>query len=114
MKPIDIVYVLGTGSSWSDNEIRFSLRSVFKNLTNIGQIFIVGERPDGLKGFLHIDHPDEFPSTNADGNIIRKVLQACKDPRVSEKFLIINDDHIIMKPMRAEKIPPFHFRNFHY
>jgi hypothetical protein len=67
MKPIDIVYVLGTGSNWSDNEIRFSLRSVFKNLTNIGQIFIVGEKPAGLKGFIHIDHPDEFPSTNADG-----------------------------------------------
>jgi len=108
MKPIDIVYVLGTGSKWSNNEIRFSLRSVFKNLTNIGQIFIVGEKPSGLKGFIHIDHPDEFSSTNADGNIIRKVLRACQDPRVSEKFLFINDDHIIMKPMRADRIPPFH------
>lgn len=108
MKPIDIVYVLGTGSTWSDNEIRFSLRSVFKNLTNIGQIFIVGGKPAGLKGFIHIDHPDEFSTVNADGNIIRKVLRACQDPRVSEKFLFINDDHIIMKPLRADRIPPFH------
>ncbi|MFA5816200.1 MAG: hypothetical protein WC865_11320 [Bacteroidales bacterium] len=116
MKPIDIVYVLGTGSGWSDNEIRFSLRSVFKNLTNIGQIFIVGEKPAGLKGFIHIDHPDEFSSINADANIIRKVLRACQDPRVSEKFLFINDDHIIMKPMRADRMPPFHkgdMKSFH-
>jgi len=116
MKPIDIVYVLGTGSGWSDNEIRFSLRSVFKNLPNIGQIFIVGEKPAGLKGFIHIDHPDEFPSNNADGNIIRKVLRTCQDPRLSEKFLFINDDHIIMKPMRADRIPPFHkgdMKSFH-
>ena len=98
MKPIDIVYALGTGSGWSDNEIRFSLRSIFKNLTNIGQIFIVGEKPAGLKGFIHVEHPDEFSSTNADGNIIRKVLRACQDPRVSEKFLFINDDHIIINP----------------
>jgi len=98
MKPLDIVYVLGTGSNWSDNETRFSIRSIFKNLTDVGHIFIVGEKPDGLVNFTHIDHPDEFPSTNADGNIIRKVLRACLDPRVSEKFLFMNDDHIILRP----------------
>jgi hypothetical protein len=108
MKLIDVVYVLGTGSSWSDNEIRFSIRSVLKNLTGIGQIFIVGEHPANLGGFIHIQHPDEFPSTNADGNIIRKVLRACQDPRLSQQFLFINDDHIIMKPIRARNIPPFH------
>ncbi len=108
MKTLDVVYVLGTGSSWDNNEIRFSVRSVLKNLTGIGRIFIVGEKPSGLKGFVHIEHPDEFPSTNADGNIIRKILRACQDPRLTDQFLFMNDDHIIMKPIRAEKIPPFH------
>ena len=108
MPPFDIVYVLGNGSRWSNNEIRFSIRSVFRNLTGIGKIVIVGQRPEGLKDYLHIDHPDEFGPTNADGNIIRKVLRACSDPRVSDKFLFINDDHIIMRASRVHSIPSFH------
>ena len=42
------------------------------------------------------------------GNIIRKVLQACQDPRVSEKFLFINDDYISLRKMNAGAMPPFH------
>jgi hypothetical protein len=96
MKTLDVVYVLVTGSSWDNNEIRFSIRSVPKNLPGIGRIIIIGEKPSGLKGFVHIAHPDEFPSINADGNIIRKVIPACQDPRLTDQFLFMNDDHIII------------------
>ena len=65
MKTLDVVYVLGTGSSWDNNEIRFSIRSVLKNLPGIGRIIIIGEKSSGLKGFVYIAHPDEFPSINA-------------------------------------------------
>jgi hypothetical protein len=57
---------------------------------------------------VHIQHPDEFPSTNADGNIIRKVLRACLDTRITEKFLFINDDHVLLRPIKVQDIPPFH------
>ena len=108
MQPIDIVFVLGTGSNWSNNEIRFSIRSLYKYLEGFGKIFIVGEKPDFLEGCLHIQHPDEFSPENADGNIIRKVLRACQDSRISEKFLFINDDHIFLRKTNAGAIPPFH------
>ena len=108
MKKIDLVYVLGTGSNWNNNEIRFSIRSVHQYLEGFGKIFIVGEKPDFLEGCIHIQHPDEFSPENADGNIIRKVLRACQDPRVSEKFLFMNDDHLFLKETRVAEIPPFH------
>jgi hypothetical protein len=36
------------------------------------------------------------------------VLRVCQELDLSEKFLFINDDHIIMKPTIASGIPPYH------
>lgn len=107
--PIDVVYIIGTGSRWRDNELRFSLRSITKNLSNIGKVFIVGECPDYLKNIIHIPAGDIFdPAINADGNIITKVLAACEDKRLGETFLFINDDHLIIQPVNIADIPAFH------
>lgn len=106
----DVVYVLGTGSNWNNNEIRFSLRSIEKNAVNCGNIFIVGEKPGFLSNeIIHLPAADIFnPNLNADGNIITKVLKACEDERLSEDFLFINDDHLILKPVDLKEIPAFH------
>lgn len=106
-KSIDVVYVLGKGSKWRNNEIRFSLRALEKNLKGIRKVWIVGEKPEFVKNIIHIPHPDELGINNADGNIIRKVLRVCQEESLSENFLFINDDHLIMKPVVASEIPPY-------
>ncbi len=108
LQRVDVVYAIGTGSRWDNNELRFSIRSVYKNLKGFGRIIIVGEKPPFIDGVTHIQYPDRYPKTNADGNIIEKVLQACRDPGVSEKFLFMNDDHIILKPVKISEIPSYH------
>jgi hypothetical protein len=45
---LDLVYTLGTGSQWQNNEIRFSIRSIIKNLTGYRNIYIIGETPNFL------------------------------------------------------------------
>jgi hypothetical protein len=107
MKPIDVVYVLGTGSIWNNNELRFSLRSLEKNLKGFRKVWIVGEKAEWLKNVNHIAYPDELPN-NADGNIIRKVLRVCQEKGLTEDFLFINDDHLVIKPVEAAAIPPYH------
>lgn len=104
---IDVVYVLGSGSYWRNNEIRFSLRALERNLRGIRKVWIIGELPDFIKGIKHIPFQDELLN-NADGNIIRKVLRICQEPELSENFLFINDDHMIMKETEAPAIPPYH------
>ena len=107
----DVVYPIGKGSSWKNNELRFSLRSLEKYGINVGKLFIVGELPDFLTGedIIHIQADDRFnPQVNADGNIIEKVLAACADDRLSEDFLFINDDHILLEPVDLKSIPNFH------
>jgi hypothetical protein len=106
IKPIDIVYPLGDGSPWRNNEIRFSLRSLEKNLKGVGKIWVIGQKPSFLQNVNHIPYSDELVK-NADGNIIRKILRACQEEELSEDFLLINDDHIILQPMIASEIPAY-------
>lgn len=105
---IDVVYVLGRGSKWKNNEIRYSLRSIEKNLIGYRNVYVVGENPGFLKGIIHIPYPDEIGPHNADGNIACKVLRACQEKDLSDIFLFINDDHLILKPMDVSLIPAFH------
>ena len=105
----DVVYVLGTGSNWNDNELRFSLRSLEQNLIGYRNIFVVGSKPVFLQNVIWIPASDDFsPAINADGNIINKVLKACADVRLSENFLFINDDHLILDPIQILEVPAFH------
>lgn len=107
--PIDLVYVLGSGSKWNDNELRFSLRSVEKNLKGKGKVYVVGENPVFLSNeVIHIPHPDPLGGLNADGNMAMKILRACEEESLSDDFLFMNDDFIINRPMQAAKVPWLH------
>lgn len=106
--PLDLVYVLGSGTAWRNNEIRYSLRSVEKNLTNYRNIFVVGENPGFTQNIIHIPFPDMYGQLNADGNMIEKVLAACNHPMLSDNFVYMNDDAYFIKPLDATAITPFH------
>lgn len=105
----DLVYVIGTGSRWNDNELRFSLRSVEKNLRSFRNIVIVGFKPAFLQNVIHIPAIDIFDSAlNADGNMTAKLLLACNTQGLSDNFIFMNDDFIFLQPMEASKIATFH------
>lgn len=107
---VDVVYILGTGSKWQDNEIRFSLRSITKYLSGIRKVWIVGELPcfiDDTK-VEHLYCPDRHGRDNADANMIEKILYACKQKGLSEDFLFMNDDFFILRPLDVADIPILH------
>lgn len=95
---IDIVYVLGSGSKWNDNEIRYSLRSIDQYVPH-RNVIVVGERPDFLTNIIHIDVPDGFANVKGGKykNVLRKTLAACIDDRVSDQFVLMNDDFFFLK-----------------
>jgi hypothetical protein len=100
---MDIVYILGTGSTWNDNEIRFSLRSVEKNVKDFGRVFIVGELPVWLKNVEHIVCPDAFGIKWR--NAYTKILKVCWEEKLSDDFLLMNDDFFIFKEIVASEYP---------
>jgi len=88
---MDILYVLGRGSEWEDNEIRYSLRSVEKHLRDVDKVWIIGQCPDFLTNVNHILMEDE--SLCKETNIYKKILRGCQENELSEDFLFMNDDH---------------------
>lgn len=99
---IDIVYTLGDGSIWDDNELKHSLRSVEENLIDLRQVFIVGHCPDFIDKSKINYIPCEDPyDRNKDANIINKLLRACADKRISDRFIFNSDDQYFMRPIKS-------------
>lgn len=90
----DVVYVLGKGSGWGDNEIRYSIRSFVKHFKDLRNIVVVGECPVWLRGVLHIPFPDNM-NLNKDARMLQKLAAACRDSRVSDRFVFCLDDSFL-------------------
>lgn len=86
-----VVYTIGRGSAWHDNELRISIRSMVKN-TPVRKIIIVGYKPDFLTNVTHIPFPD---GPRKAFNIHQKTLAACNEAR---EFIQAADDHFVLKP----------------
>lgn len=99
----DVVYVLGTGSGWADNELRFSLRSLETYLQDLGTVYVVGHRPKWLTGVVYLPFPDVHICKER--NIMIKLAYACGHPDLSKTFLHCHDDHFMLAPMKATEIP---------
>lgn len=103
----DIVYILGSGSIWDNNEIKYSLRSVEKHLCGVGNVYSCG-----AKSSLNIGHIpcEDFPNQNMTKalNIRNKILAACNDERVSENFLVFSDDYFLLESHAAGAYPYFY------
>lgn len=108
MKPLSIVYALGRGSIWQDNELRFSLRSVEKYLEGYGEVFIIGKQPSfGIKNVTHIqinDVSDYYPALN----IMKKIYSYCAGDKGTEDFLFMNDDHWLLRKFNISEFPYFY------
>lgn len=105
---MDIVYILGKGSVWENNEIRYSLRSVFKNVLDLDNVFIIGERPEWLKNIYHIVAKDPYPVKWK--NAYHKISIACNSKKISSDFLLMNDDFFITKEIQAKNYPYYYNR----
>jgi len=104
---VDVVIPLGRGSKWNNRELRFCLRALESNFNDLGQVWLIGERPLWCENVRHIRMPDLF-ATNKDANLISKILVACYQSEISEAFLRVSDDEILLRPVSAGQLQPFH------
>jgi hypothetical protein len=105
---VDVIYPVGSGSRWDNNELRYSLRALEKNFLDLGRVFVCGAKPPWLTNVIHIDVPD-LPR-NKDANLIDKVLAACK-AGMSDLFVRSSDDELILRPVHASDLLHFHGGN---
>ncbi len=92
---MDIVYVCRKGDN---EELRYSIRSVVKNLPE-SRVWVVGYKPDWYVG-------DFIPVEDTSGkfnNIRLALLAAANHPKVSKNFIYMNDDFFLIKPIKRLK-----------
>lgn len=94
---MDVIYFLGNESRWQDNELRYSLRSIEKNLEQPGRVWIIGHKPEWVRNVRHIPFPDPYKS-NKDANLILKLIRVAVEPDLSDRFIAMSDDHYVLKP----------------
>jgi hypothetical protein len=102
---MDIIYILGTGSKWQNNEIRYSIRSVLKHCQDLERVIIIGEDPGFYQYNDKLIHIQAADTAHKEANIWKKVLKAAGTPEISDPFLFINDDHFMLKPFNAAVYP---------
>lgn len=104
---IDILYIIGTGSIWQNNELRYSLRTIERYGENVGRIFIVGYKPDFISDevtFIPCDDPYNWPHQN----ILHKVVHAIENSDIGPHFLVSSDDHFYIKPTDFANLPVYY------
>jgi hypothetical protein len=98
----DLVYFLGRGSPWDNNELRYSLRSAHANLPH-RKVVVVGERPAWLTGVIHVPAPDRWEVKVR--NTLAKLALAVQVPELSEEFVLMNDDFFTLRPV--DRLPSY-------
>ena len=104
---MDILYIIGTGSKWANNEIRYSLRSVAKFGKNVGRIFVCGANP-GILSDEVIFVPCDDPYECAHKNIMHKIGHVIDNTDIGDEFLLSSDDHFFVRPVDFNTYPLYY------
>ena len=90
---MDIVYIVRPGDD--NEELRYSLRSVAKNMPH-RSIVIAGHTPAWVQNVYSIEIEQNEPKyVNAENNW----RAAMADGNITDQFVVMNDDFYIMKPV---------------
>lgn len=101
---MDILYPL----KYEENnfELRYSLRSLV-NLPH-DKIFMCGFKPSWVTSDVIEIHVEQNPFESKYLRSIKNLIAAMDDDRISENFILMNDDFFILKPIDPELLPALH------
>ena len=102
---MDILYVIGRGSKWENNELRYSLRSLDKNGINVGNIFIAGYCPRFIDQSKVTFVPVEDEKDCKHKNILNCIERVVEYFDIADDFLYSSDDHFYVRPTDFDNYP---------
>lgn len=113
MTDIPLLIPLGSGSSHGDDELRYLLRSVERNVSGLERIYLMTTckphwlREDWSKGGIVVVPVKDTYTDNKDANLHSKTLHTLAAYDI-DRFAWTADDACFMKPIRLEDIPVIH------
>lgn len=99
-----LVYPLGQGSTWQNNEIRYSIRSAVKHFAVSG-VIVIGGRLSWLDAEYVQCQDKNLPKMY---NTTRKLQAAVNSDSIPERFVWMNDDFFFRQDM--DSVPCLHKR----
>ena len=96
---MDILYTLKCGSNC--DELTYSLRTL-RNIPH-ERVFIVGDCPDNIRKDKVVHIPTVQTGTKWK-NSMHNFRTACTDNRLSEDFILMNDDFFILRPITEKDL----------
>ncbi len=101
LEGLDVVYMIK--DAVYNDELRYSLRSLEKNVSGIRHVWFYGGRPTSVR-------PDKQVVVNQKGETkwdrVRAMLKMVgENNRITEDFLLFNDDFFVMHPIT--ELPPY-------
>lgn len=101
---MDVVYTCRTGDN---EELRYSIRSVVKNLEGIDNVWVVGGKPDWYSGnFINVD-----PIGDAFSNVRNSLKTVIDTADISENFILMNDDFFVIDKINS--VPNYYSGSLH-
>jgi hypothetical protein len=92
---MDYVYLCRDGDN---EELRYSIRSVVKN-ANPNAIWVIGGKPDWYSGnFIEV-----IQDKNKFENQVKSLKEVCKNNKISDEFILMNDDFYILQSVEEYK-----------
>jgi hypothetical protein len=89
---VDLVWICRRGPN---EELRYSIRSATENLQH-DNIWVIGDRPSWYKGpFIPTHQSQGQKYQNAKRNLLKLILS----DKVSDEFILMNDDFFVLKPV---------------
>ncbi len=102
---VDVVYPFYAAGS--NDELRYSMRSMEENFTSLRNIWVIGDKPDwASEEVCHIPyaHPKTLPSNeySKNRNFAEKMLRAAMTSDITTDFVYAADDHYLLRPWSLE------------
>lgn len=95
---MDYVYVCRDGDN---EELRYSLRSLEKNMPN-GNVWVIGGKPNWYSGnFIPVEQ-----SKKSYNNVREQLRVACSNEKISDDFVLMNDDFYVIN--KVNEIPTWY------
>ena len=102
---MDVLYYIGSKSHHNNQELRYSLRALEIHCKDIGDVWIVGNKPHFLNNnvkYMWVEDSGTWWQ-----NAFRKTREAIK-AGISENFLLMNDDFYMFKDFTIADYPYYH------
>lgn len=101
---IDVLYIVGTGSKFGNEELKYSLRSLETYAKDFGRVFITGFCPPFIdKNKVIYTKEDDIGRPTI--NHWWKVRQTIQKTEISNTFVLMYDDIFFVKPIELSNYP---------